>query len=77
LESTAQLAVSRGCDVDQDGKLPMPLPPIPAATDVDARKKTAPNVLRLCETKARQVEVMLESVLEAQVDGAKLEPELE
>ena len=77
LEATLQLAVVHNVDVDKDGKLPAPLPPVASPLpDLPQRIANAPAATAAYRKKADEVEIMIESTLETEIDRRDLEPEL-
>jgi len=75
METKLQTCLGRNTDTDDKGKLPDPLPPppVPLPPLID-RIVRAQNAVRLYSQLADQVEIMIESSLNAQVDRAKLDP---
>jgi hypothetical protein len=76
LETTLQIAVAHNADTDEKGKLPEPLPPADPAATAAQRKARAVNATKLYNEQADQVEVMIESALEVEVNREKLNPSL-
>jgi hypothetical protein len=76
MEVKLQTVVARNTDTDEDGNLPTPLPAPQPGVPLAQRKANATKAMTLYEKKADQVEIMLESVLGAEVDRSLLEPTL-
>jgi hypothetical protein len=78
MESKLQTCIARKTDTDDKGKLPDKLPdpqPPPASQqELNARIANAKNAVRLYSDLADQVEIMIESSLNAKVERDKLDP---
>ena len=74
-EETAKLAVTHSVDVDANGNLP-PLNAPPPNLPFPLRKEAAQKALRQYKELADQVELMIESTLETEVERHRLDPDI-
>jgi len=72
-EAKFQMVVNHNTDLDAEGNVPKPLPAAPAQPpDLETRKKNAVKAATIYAEKAAQVELMIESTVERNVDREML-----